>query len=97
MTPDPNIEPNPGRGLRPQAETARFAVLGSGSEGNALLVECGGARLLIDAGFSCRELERRMAALGVEPATLGGIVVTHEHDDHVRGADRLVRRWELPL
>jgi phosphoribosyl 1,2-cyclic phosphodiesterase len=75
----------------------RFAVLGSGSRGNALLVECGGARLLIDAGFSCRELERRMHALGVEPATLGGVVLTHEHDDHVRGADRLARRWGLPL
>ena len=75
----------------------RFAVLGSGSRGNALLVECGGARLLIDAGFSCRELERRMRALGVEPATLGAVVLTHEHDDHVRGADRLARRWGVPL
>jgi phosphoribosyl 1,2-cyclic phosphodiesterase len=75
----------------------RFAVLGSGSAGNATLVECGGARLLIDAGFSCRELERRMHSLGVEPDTLGGVVLTHEHDDHVRGADRLARRWGVPV
>jgi phosphoribosyl 1,2-cyclic phosphodiesterase len=97
VTPDPNIEPNPGRELRPPAETARFAVLGSGSQGNALLVECGGDRLLIDAGFSCREIERRMGTLEADPASLGGIVITHEHNDHVCGADRLARRWELAL
>lgn len=97
MTPDPNIEPNPERGLRPPATTARFAVLGSGSRGNALLVEHGGERLLIDAGFSCREIERRMAELDAHPAGLAGVVVTHEHNDHVCGVDRLARRWELPI
>lgn len=97
MTADPNIEPNPERGLRRPAGAARFAVLGSGSRGNALVVEDGGERLLIDAGFSCREIERRMAALDAHPASLAGVVVTHEHDDHVRGADRLARRWEVPI
>lgn len=75
----------------------RFAVLGSGSRGNALVVECGGARILLDAGFSCRELERRLKGLGVEPSTLTAVVLTHEHDDHVRGADRLARRWGVEL
>lgn len=75
----------------------RFAVLGSGSAGNATLVECGGARILLDAGFSCREIEKRMRGLGVEPSSLGAVILTHEHDDHVRGADRLARRWGVPL
>ena len=75
----------------------RFTVLGSGSAGNAALVECCGARLLIDAGFSCRELEKRMDSVGIEPDSLGAVVLTHEHDDHVRGADRLARRWGVPV
>lgn len=75
----------------------RLAVLGSGSRGNALVVESGGRRLLVDAGFSCRELERRMAALGIAPETISAVVLTHEHGDHVRGADRFVRRWHVPV
>lgn len=75
----------------------RIAILGSGSRGNALVVESGERRLLIDAGFSCRELERRMALVGVEPSTLSALVLTHEHSDHVRGAERLARRHGLPV
>lgn len=75
----------------------RIAILGSGSRGNALLVESAGQRLLIDAGFSCRELERRMAAVGVEASTLSALVLTHEHSDHVRGAARLAKRHGLPV
>jgi phosphoribosyl 1,2-cyclic phosphodiesterase len=75
----------------------RFAVLGSGSRGNAVVVESGGCRILLDAGFSCRQIETRLAALGVEPASLTALVITHEHEDHVRGADRLARRWRLPV
>jgi len=75
----------------------RIAILGSGSRGNALVVESGGRRLLLDAGFSCRELERRMALVGIEPHTIAALVVTHEHSDHLRGADRFVRRHRIPL
>lgn len=75
----------------------RIAILGSGSRGNALLVESAGRRLLIDAGFSCRELERRMDLLGVEASSLSALVLTHEHSDHVRGADVLARRHRLPV
>jgi phosphoribosyl 1,2-cyclic phosphodiesterase len=75
----------------------RVVVLGSGSGGNAVVVECGGQRVLIDAGFSCRELERRMRAVGVDPSSIEALLVTHEHDDHVRGADRFARKWNLPL
>lgn len=75
----------------------RVAVLGSGSAGNSLLVESGGRRLLIDAGFSCREIERRCRRLGVDVASLEALVLTHEHSDHSRGADRLARRFRLPV
>lgn len=84
------------RGRR-SAAPLRVTVLGSGSSGNAVVVESGGRRLLVDAGFSCRELERRLGEREVEPETLSALVVTHEHGDHVRGADRFHRRWGLPL
>lgn len=75
----------------------RVAVLGSGSSGNAVVVASGRRRLLIDAGFSCRELERRLALLGEEAARLDAILLTHEHGDHVRGAARLALRYGVPV
>jgi phosphoribosyl 1,2-cyclic phosphodiesterase len=66
----------------------RLCVLGSGSAGNCVVVESGAHRLLVDAGFSCRQIERRLRAVGVEPGTVDAIVLTHEHGDHVRGASR---------
>ncbi len=62
--------------------TLRFASLGSGSKGNCLIAEAGGTRLLLDCGLAPRETERRLARLGLEPAALSGILITHEHDDH---------------
>ncbi len=75
----------------------RVTVLGSGSRGNAVVVDCGGRRLLIDAGFSCREIERRLGAVGVAPETVEAVLLTHEHQDHVRGIDRFARRWKVPV
>lgn len=75
----------------------RIAILGSGSRGNALVLDSGDRRILIDAGFSCRELERRLRLLDVEPETLSALVITHEHSDHVRGAGRFVRRHGVPV
>jgi len=75
----------------------RFAVLGSGSRGNGLLVAADGTRVLIDCGFSAAETERRLARLGCAPEDLEAIVLTHEHADHARGACMLARRWGLPL
>jgi phosphoribosyl 1,2-cyclic phosphodiesterase len=76
----------------------RFASLGSGSEGNALLAEArDGSRLLIDCGFGIREAVRRLARLGVEPATLSAILVTHEHADHVGGVCRLASIHRIPV
>jgi phosphoribosyl 1,2-cyclic phosphodiesterase len=88
--------PPPAPGL-PAAPPLRMVVLGSGSGGNAVVVESGGRRILIDAGFSCRELVHRLALVGVEPASLSALVLTHEHVDHVRGAARLARRHRLPV
>lgn len=75
----------------------RVGVLGSGSGGNSVVVESGPNRLLIDAGFSCRELMRRMKRLDFDPATLGALVLTHEHVDHCRGADRLAHKLKIPV
>lgn len=75
----------------------RFASLGSGSEGNGLIVECGNSRLLLDCGFSIAETVRRLARLGLTPDALDAVLVTHEHDDHVGGAARFARRHDLPV
>jgi phosphoribosyl 1,2-cyclic phosphodiesterase len=72
-------------------------VLGSGSSGNAVLVECGGSRVLVDAGFSPRELARRLRTIGVAPASIEACVVTHEHTDHVKGAAAAARKWGWSL
>jgi len=77
--------------------TLRFSVLASGSGGNACYVEAGGACILIDAGLSCRELERRLYQIGASCGSLDGIVITHEHQDHVKGAGPMARRYHLPL
>ncbi len=75
----------------------RFCVLASGSKGNATYVEGGGVRLLIDAGLSCRALEQRLAARGIDPAGLDAILITHEHTDHIGGLDRFAARYHLPV
>jgi phosphoribosyl 1,2-cyclic phosphodiesterase len=79
----------------------RFASLGSGSEGNALLVEVqSGAtttRVLLDCGFSAREVERRLARLGSGVEGLDAILITHEHSDHIGSALTLARKWSIPL
>ena len=72
-------------------------VLGSGSEGNATLVQSGGAAILIDAGFSGRDLEQRLDSVGVPAKDLDGIIITHDHGDHTRGMGVLARRFGTPL
>lgn len=75
----------------------RFAVLGSGSAGNAAVVECGGLRLMIDAGLSAKQLSVRLRQIGVEPETLDGILLTHEHGDHVRGLKVFLKQYPVPV
>ena len=79
----------------------RFCSLGSGSSGNATLVEAGAGarptRLLVDCGFTQKELTARLARLGLAPADLDAVFVTHEHGDHVGCAPALARRHGVPL
>lgn len=75
----------------------RFASLGSGSKGNCLVVEVGKSRLLLDCGLSPRETTRRLARLGLAPADLAAIIVTHEHDDHIGGAFAFALQHALPI
>jgi phosphoribosyl 1,2-cyclic phosphodiesterase len=75
----------------------KVTILGSGSSGNSILVETAGTRLLVDAGFSGRDLERRLAAVGRDPESIDAIFVTHEHGDHTRGIGIFARRWGTPL
>lgn len=72
-------------------------VLGSGSRGNCFAVESEGVALLVDAGFSAREVERRAEAAGLAIDRVAGIVLTHEHGDHACGAARLARRLAAPV
>lgn len=75
----------------------RFASLGSGSRGNACVVEAGATRVLLDCGFSVAEIDRRLARLGLNGGDLQAILVTHEHSDHLAGVARLSRRYRLPV
>lgn len=74
-----------------------MVVLGSGSGGNAVVVEAGGTRLLVDAGLSAKQLCLRMESVGVEPASLDGILLSHEHGDHTRGLDVFLRKHRVPV
>jgi phosphoribosyl 1,2-cyclic phosphodiesterase len=79
----------------------RFASLGSGSEGNALVVEASNGatttRLMLDCGFSAKEVERRLLRLELGVEQLDAILITHEHSDHIGSALTLARKWSLPL
>jgi phosphoribosyl 1,2-cyclic phosphodiesterase len=75
----------------------RFASLGSGSRGNATLIEAGGTRVLVDCGFPAREFVARCQCLGFDPTTLDAVLVTHEHGDHRRGVGAVARRLGLPV
>lgn len=75
----------------------RFASLGSGSRGNALVVEAGGTRVLLDCGFGIRDTVRRLERLAVEPESLSAILVTHEHSDHIAGVFKFARRYGLAV
>jgi len=75
----------------------RVAVLGSGSSGNSTLVSAGNTFVLVDAGFSARDLARRMERLGVDPADVRAILITHDHGDHTRGMGVFARQHGTAL
>lgn len=72
-------------------------VLGSGSRGNAIVVESEGSRLMVDVGFGPRVLKKRLEAAGIPPESIEACIITHEHSDHIRGAARAAKRWQWPL
>jgi phosphoribosyl 1,2-cyclic phosphodiesterase len=75
----------------------RFASLGSGSEGNGLLVEVGDTRVLADCGFPLAGTVARLTRRGVDPSSISAIVITHEHDDHIGGVASFARKFALPV
>lgn len=75
----------------------RFALLGSGSSGNAALVCSARAKVLIDAGLSLRQLDLRAKMAGLSLEGLDAILITHEHGDHCRAAGTLARRFDVPV
>lgn len=80
----------------------RVAILGSGSGGNSVVVESQGRRILLDAGFSCRQIEKRLEALDApdsdkDLASVEALLLTHEHSDHCRGAAVFLKRHQVPV
>ncbi|MBB6454452.1 phosphoribosyl 1,2-cyclic phosphodiesterase [Salirhabdus euzebyi] len=77
--------------------TLHFSVLASGSSGNAFYIGTDKQKLLVDAGLSGKQLEKLFYEVNIEPSALDGILVTHEHSDHVKGLGILARRYNLPI
>lgn len=75
----------------------KISILGSGSKGNCTYIESGDDKILIDAGFSGKEIERRLGSINRSAAQLRAILITHEHNDHIAGAGVLSRRYGLPV
>ncbi|BCL61217.1 metallo-hydrolase [Desulfomarina profundi] len=75
----------------------RFSVLGSGSRGNAVYVESGTTAILVDGGFSGKEIEKRLKSIGRDLDSLDGVCVTHEHNDHIHGVGVISRRCRIPV
>ena len=71
--------------------------LGSGSRGNASVITHQGRHLLVDCGFTRRQIVLRMQAMGLDPAGIAAILVSHEHSDHVKGVGIMARRYDLPV
>jgi phosphoribosyl 1,2-cyclic phosphodiesterase len=75
----------------------RLTILGSGSSGNCAYVETDETRILIDAGFSLRQIRQRLATIGRTPENLTGILITHEHADHTHGLEQLCEKLHIPV
>lgn len=75
----------------------RLVPLASGSQGNTTLVEFGDVRVLVDAGVSARQLTHRLRAVGVEPESIRCVLLSHEHQDHSRGAERFSKKHGVPV
>ena len=74
-----------------------LCTLASGSSGNCLLVSCGATHILVDAGISCRRITTALKAMELNPAALSGVLITHEHSDHISGLATLIKQFHLPV
>lgn len=77
--------------------TVRFCSLASGSSGNCQYIETDRVRLLVDAGLSGKKIQEALVSIEVDPSTINGILVTHEHRDHIHGIGILSRRFNIPI
>ncbi|MGJ9459159.1 MBL fold metallo-hydrolase [Oceanobacillus sp. CF4.6] len=77
--------------------TLRFSVLASGSTGNAFYIESNEQKILVDAGLSGKQMDYLFSEVNVDPSTLSGILVTHEHSDHIKGLGIIARKYNLPI
>ena len=77
--------------------SVNFTILGSGSAGNCAYLETGEARILVDAGFSPRQIRQRLATLGRTPENLTAILITHEHSDHIAGLIGIAAKLNIPI
>ncbi|MEK3888849.1 MBL fold metallo-hydrolase [Bacillus sp. FSL K6-3431] len=75
----------------------KFSVLASGSSGNAIYVETAEHSFLVDAGLSCKQVDGLFQQIGRDPAKLDGLLVTHEHSDHIKGIGVMARKYKLPV
>ncbi|WP_010648861.1 MBL fold metallo-hydrolase [Oceanobacillus massiliensis] len=77
--------------------TLRFSVLASGSTGNAFYIESNEQKFLVDAGLSGKQMDQLFSGVHVDPSALSGILVTHEHSDHIKGLGIIARKYNLPI
>lgn len=75
----------------------KISILGSGSGGNATYIESENGKILIDAGFSCKKIEERLNSIQRELSDINGILITHEHIDHIQGAGIISRKYNIPI
>ena len=74
-----------------------FCSLYSGSSGNSLLVKTENTNILIDAGVSSKKIETALNSINIDPSSLDGILITHEHTDHVQGLGTFAKKYDLPV
>ena len=77
--------------------SVKLTILGSGSSGNCAYVETAEARILVDAGFSPRQIRQRLASIGRAPENLSAILITHEHSDHISGLLGIADKFQIPV
>ncbi|HEV8540850.1 MAG TPA: MBL fold metallo-hydrolase [Verrucomicrobiae bacterium] len=87
----------PGNFSTLKSVSVQFTILGSGSNGNCAYLEYGNTRVLIDAGFSAKQIRERLAQIGRAPESLSGILLTHEHTDHTNGLGTLCSKLAIPI